>query len=338
MLCHYEVYSPPTKPVIGHPWLPERDIHSDTFKSRSPITSINLTAAMASLPKGLTSPPPSVPDTITSFPAPHVFLVTLNRPNALNAIPSTNHSLFDALWRWYDSEPTLRCAILTGTGRAFCAGADLKEWNGRNAAAAAAASGQQPAEQPGTSGRAKDRWNTSGFGGLSNRTGKKPIIAAVNGLCLGGGMEMAVNCDLVVAGEDAKFGLPEVKRGVVALAGALPRIQKTLGKQRAAEMALVGGMYSAQRMYEWGVVNKVVRQADVVKEAVSVAEEIAGNSPDSVIVSREGLKFGWEVGPEMGTELLERGMFGRMDAADNMREGVMSFVEKRKPVWRDSKL
>lgn len=292
---------------------------------------------MASLPKGLTSPPPSVPDVITSFPAPHVLLVTLNRPNALNAIPSTSHVLHDALWRWYDSQPSLRCAILTGTGRAFCAGADLKEWNGRNAAAAeAAAAGGN--EQPETSGRAKDRWAASGFGGLSNRTGKKPVIVAVNGLCLGGGMEMAVNCDLIVASEDAKFGLPEVKRGVVALAGALPRIQKTLGKQRAAEMALVGGMYTAQRMYDWGIVNKVVKQGDVVKEAVKIAEEIADNSPDSVIVSREGLKLGWEVGPEMGTELLERGMFGRIDAGDNMREGVMSFVEKRKPVWRDSKL
>lgn len=287
---------------------------------------------MPSLPKGLTSPPPSVPDVVTSFPAPHVLLVTLNRPNALNAIPSTNHILFDALWRWYDFQPTLRCAILTGTGRAFCAGADLKEWNGRNAAAA---SGE---EQPETSGRARDRWASSGFGGLSNRAGKKPVIAAVNGLCLGGGMEIAVNCDLVVAAEDAKFGLPEVKRGVVALAGALPRIQKTLGKQRAAEMALVGGMYSAQKMYEWGVVNRVVKQGEVVKAAVGIAEEIADNSPDSIIVSREGLKLGWEVGPEMGTELLERGMFGRIDAADNMREGVMSFVEKRKPVWRDSKL
>lgn len=291
---------------------------------------------MASLPKGLTSPPPPVPDVVTSFPAPHVLLVTINRPDSLNAIPSTNHVLYDDLWRWYDSQPTLRCAILTGTGRAFCAGADLKEWNGRNAAAAAAAGGNE--QQPETSGRAKDRWSSSGFGGLSNRAGKKPVIAAVNGLCLGGGMEIAVNCDLVVASENAKFGLPEVKRGVIALAGALPRIQKTLGKQRAAEMALVGGMYTAQKMYDWGMVNKVVKPGDVVKEAVSIAEEIASNSPDSVIVSREGLKLGWEVGPEMGTELVERGMYGRIDAGDNMREGVMSFVEKRKPVWRDSKL
>ncbi|KAJ0115585.1 hypothetical protein J7T55_010408 [Diaporthe amygdali] len=288
---------------------------------------------MSSLPKGLTSPPPSVPDVLISYPSQHVLLVTLNRPKALNAIPSTNHSLIDGIWRWYDSQPTLRCAILTGSGRAFCAGADLKEWNDRNAAA----SGEQTVE-PETAQKNRDRWASAGFGGLSNRAGKKPVIAAVNGLCLGGGMEMAVNCDLVVASEDAKFGLPEVKRGVIALAGALPRIQKTLGKQRAAEMALVGGMYTAAKMYEWGIVNKVVKQEDVVKEAVKFAEEIADNSPDSVVVSREGLKLGWEVGPEMGTELLEKGMFGRIDAGDNMIEGVMSFVEKRKPVWRDSKL
>lgn len=288
---------------------------------------------MSSLPKGLTSPPPSVPDVLISYPSQHVLLVTLNRPKALNAIPSTNHSLIDGIWRWYDSQPILRCAILTGSGRAFCAGADLKEWNDRNAAA----SGEQTVE-PETAQKNRDRWASAGFGGLSNRAGKKPVIAAVNGLCLGGGMEMAVNCDLVVASEDAKFGLPEVKRGVIALAGALPRIQKTLGKQRAAEMALVGGMYTAAKMYEWGIVNKVVKQEDVVKEAVKFAEEIADNSPDSVVVSREGLKLGWEVGPEMGTELLERGMFGRIDAGDNMIEGVVSFVEKRKPVWRDSKL
>ncbi|KAL1846418.1 hypothetical protein Daus18300_014261 [Diaporthe australafricana] len=291
---------------------------------------------MSSLPKDLTSRPPSVPNVVISFPSQHVLLVTLNRPKALNAIPSTSHSIFDGLWRWYDSQPSLRCAILTGSGRAFCAGADLKEWNDRNAAAGSEHE-QQPAE-PETAQKNKDRWASAGFGGLSNRAGKKPVIAAVNGLCLGGGMEMAVNCDLVVAGEDAKFGLPEVKRGVIALAGALPRIQKTLGKQRAAEMALVGGTYSAQRMYEWGIVNKVVKQDDVVKEAVKFAEEIANNSPDSVIVSREGLKLGWEVGPEMGTEVLERGMFGRIDAGDNMVEGVMSFVEKRKPVWSNSKL
>ncbi|KUI55039.1 putative enoyl-CoA hydratase, mitochondrial [Cytospora mali] len=288
---------------------------------------------MTSLPKGLTSPPPSIPDVITSFPSSHILQVTLNRPTSLNAIPTTSHILLDALWRWYDFQRTLRCAIITGTGRAFCAGADLKEWNVRNTAVT---SGDNPEAD---AARARDKWATGGFGGLSNRAGKKPVIAAVNGLCLGGGMEMAVNCDLVVAAEDAVFGLPEVKRGVIALAGALPRIQKTLGKQRAAEMALVGGTFDARKMYEWGIVNKVVSKEDVVKEAIAYAEQIAENSPDSVIVSREGLSLGWEgIGPEAAAEMVERGMYGRMDAGENMREGVMSFVEKRKPSWRDSKL
>lgn len=291
---------------------------------------------MSALPSRLTSPPPSIPDVLTSFPSPHILLVTLNRPTSLNAIPTANHALFDGLWRWYDSQPTLRCAILTGTGRAFCAGADLKEWNARNAAAGSSGDGAGAAD---AARAGRDKWAPAGFGGLSNRAGAKPVIAAVNGLCMGGGMEMAVNCDLVVASEDARFALPEVKRGVIALAGALPRIQKTLGKQRAAEMALVGGTFDARKMYEWGVVNKVVKKEDVVKEAIAYAEEIAGNSPDSVIVSREALRHGWEgIGPELATEMLDRGMFGRMDAGENMKEGILSFVEKRKPVWKDSKL
>lgn len=190
----------------------------------------------------------------------------------------------------------------------------------------------------------------SGFAGLSNRGGKKPVIAAVNGLCLGGGMEVALNCDVILAAEDARFGLPEVKRGVIALAGALPRLVRTVGKQRAAEMALLGRQYGAAEMERWGVVNKVVATTTttppaggettaVLEEALRWAGEVAENSPDSVIVSREGLKLGWEaLGVETATEMLERGMYGRMDKGDNMVEGVVAFVEKRKPAWRDSKL
>jgi enoyl-CoA hydratase/carnithine racemase len=276
------------------------------------------------LPKELTSPPPQVPNVLLSFPSPHVLLITLNRPTQLNAIPSTSHLPFANLYAWYDSEPHLRACILTGSGRAFCAGADLKEWDSRHA--------------NGESSNHSQKWTSSGFGGLSNRTGKKPVIAAVNGLCLGGGMEMAINCDLVVASEKAKFGLPEVKRGVIALAGALPRLIRTVGRQRAGEMALLGRMYDARQMREWGLVNAVVA-GDVVQEAVKVAEEMARNSPDAVIVSREGLRLGWEgVGPELGTEIVEKGIYGRIDGKENMAEGVRSFVEKREPVWRDSKL
>ncbi|KAH8885948.1 ClpP/crotonase [Thozetella sp. PMI_491] len=276
------------------------------------------------------TPPPAVPNVLISFPAPHVLLITLNRPKQLNAIPVAQHIALDVLYHWYDAEPSLRCAVLTGAGRAFCAGADLREWDQRNNTPGVAP--PTPAEH------ATHRWNTAGFGGLSNRTGKKPVIAAVNGLCLGGGMEMAINADLIVAAPSARFGLPEVTRGVIALAGALPRLQRTVGKQRAAEMALLGRTYDAATMERWGLVNFIV-EGDVVAEAVRLASEIASNSPDSVIVSREGLRYGWEpVGPVLGTEIIERGIYGSLDGGYNMKEGVKSFVEKRKPVWKDSKL
>jgi enoyl-CoA hydratase/carnithine racemase len=105
-------------------------------------------------------------------------------------------------------------------------------------------------------------------------------------------------------------------------------------------MALLGRIgYTAEQMREWGIVNFVVGEGKAVEEAVKLAEEIAGNSPDAVIASREGLRLGWEgIGPQMGTEVLERGMYGRIDKGENMKEGVRSFVEKRKPVWKDSKL
>ncbi|KAK3306766.1 ClpP/crotonase-like domain-containing protein [Chaetomium strumarium] len=276
------------------------------------------------------SPPPEVPNVLLSLPHPNVLLVTLNRPRALNAIPSFQHVAMASLWAWYDAQPQLRCAVLTGgaDARAFCAGADLREWDATHASS-----------NNGTS--SSKRWSQEGFGGLSNRTGKKPVIAAVNGLCFGGGMEMVINCDLVVAdGKRARFGLPEVKRGVVAVAGALPRLVRTVGRQRAAEMALLGRTgYTAEQMREWGIVNFVVAEGQAVAEAIKLAEEIAANSPDSVITSREGLRLGWEgIGPQMGTEVLERGMYGRIDGGENMKEGVKSFVERREPVWKDSKL
>jgi enoyl-CoA hydratase/carnithine racemase len=159
---------------------------------------------------------------------------------------------------------------------------------------------------------------------------------------------MIVNADLVVASEDALFALPEVKRGVIALAGALTRVVRTVGRQRGMEMALTGRTLSAAEAERWGLVNKVVgksggveevQEREVVKEAIRFAEMIAENSPDSVIVSREGIKLGWEgVGAEEGTRLLEENWYPRINAGENMREGVRAFVEKRKPRWVASKL
>lgn len=279
------------------------------------------------------SPPPSIPGVIVSSPAPHVLLVTLDRPKQLNALRREMHHLLDGLWSWYDAEPSLRCAVLTGKGRAFCAGADLKEWHEKN-------QGQADTEE---GIGAVQKWTENGFGGLSNRRGKKPIIAAVNGLCLGGGFEMTINCDLVLASENAKFGLPEVTKGVVAIAGALPRLIRTVGRSRATEMALLGRTYTARELKGWGVVNGVVAGPDadaaVVAEAIRWASELAGNSPDAVILTREGLLGGWDgEDPRASTTRVDKGLYRMMDGGDNMKEGVLSFVQRRKPEWKNSKL
>ncbi|CAM1503190.1 Fc.00g079660.m01.CDS01 [Cosmosporella sp. VM-42] len=274
-----------------------------------------------------TQPPPAIPCVILSSPSPHVLLVTLNRPEALNALTRKMHFELDKLWAWYEAEPSLRCAVLTGKGRAFCAGADLKEWHEKN-------SETGPSDE--LNGK---KWASNGFGGLSNRRGKKPIIAAVNGICLGGGFEIILNLDMVISSETAKFGLPEVTRGVVAIAGALPRLIRTVGRQRASEMALLGRMYTPQQLLDWGVVNKIVPHAEVVDEAVRWAAEVAGNSPDSVIVSRAGLLGGWDgEDPKASTKRVDEGVYRGLDGGENMKEGVLSFVERRKAVWTDSKL
>ncbi|KAJ6445014.1 enoyl-CoA hydratase [Purpureocillium lavendulum] len=334
--------------------------------------------ASASASHGFTHPPPAVPETLVTVPRAHVLLVTLNRPAHLNAVTRAQHAALHRLWTWFDAEPSLRCAVVTGgggQGRAFSAGADLKEWDGQNAR------GERSAETR------DEGWAQGGFGGLSNRRGKKPVVAAVNGLCLGGAMEMVLNADMVLAREGATFGLPEVKVGVVAVAGALPRLVRIVGRQRASEMALLGRTdYTAEEMRAWGIVNRVVSApssssssasssstssssagasksrgkaktqtssrskkakaeeeaaaaAATVEEALRWASALAANSPDAVMVSREGLLGGWEAeDPQASTQRVEAGVYRRIDGGDNMREGVRAFVEKRKPAWKDSKL
>ncbi|KAJ9302168.1 hypothetical protein DTO271G3_1034 [Paecilomyces variotii] len=281
------------------------------------------------------SPPPSTTYCIISFPRPDILLVTLNRPKSLNCINIAGHVELHDVWEWFDAEPSLKVAILTGKGRAFCAGADLKEWNLKTTTT--------------TSSTGKLTTPPSGFGGLSRRSGKKPIICCINGLCFGGGCEIIINSDLNIASSRAIFALPEVKRGVLAVAGGLPRLVRTVGRQRAMEMALTGRMVSAQEAEKWGLVNEVVPVGEgdsdevvsekVVKRAVDVAGGIAKNSPDSVIVTREGIKMGWEgVGAEDGSRLLIDCWEKRLYEGENMKEGVKAFVEKREPKWVDSKL
>lgn len=271
------------------------------------------------------TPPPPTPTFLKlSFPAPRVLLVRMDRPESLNAMSTTGQWEMHSLWLWLDDEPDLSVAVITGTGRAFSAGADLKEWSG------SMSDDVDPSKRMG---------NKPAFVPLSRRLGKKPIIAAVNGLAMGGGCEFVVNCDLVIASEHAVFGLPEVKRGVAPIGGALPRLIRTVGLQRATEFALMGEPISAQRAYEWGIVNKVVNQEQVVEEAVRYAAAIAANSPDSIICTRAGLRQGWETAAvERAVELVLDREWAELQKGENIKEGLKAFTEKRKPVWKGSRL
>ncbi|KAK2795228.1 putative secondary metabolism biosynthetic enzyme [Onygenales sp. PD_12] len=178
-----------------------------------------------------------------------------------------------------------------------------------------------------------------GLAGLPRRRGSKPIIAAVNGFCLGGGFEMVVNCDIIIASDEATFGLPEVQRGIAAVAGSLPRLVRIVGKQRAAEIALSGLMFPAAQLERWGLVNRVVEPSGLIETAVELASAIAKNSPDSLRVTMEGLHYGWEMASvEEGSSALVDRWYPRLMAGANFHEGVRAFVEKRKPEWRRSNL
>ena len=248
----------------------------------------------------------------------------MDRPKALNAMSTAAQWEMDSVWKWLDREPSLSIAIITGTGRAFSAGADLKEWNGSMAA---------DADPEKRMGKAPE------FTPLSRRKGKKPIIAAVNGLAMGGGCEFVVNCDIVLAAEEATFGLPEVKRGVAAIGGALPRLIRSIGLQRASEFALTGRTVTAQEMHEWGIVNQVVSLKDLLPAAISLASEIGTNSPDSIICTRAGLRQGWDTAAvEDAVDVTLSKEFEELQKGENILEGLQAFSEKREPRWKGSKL
>lgn len=266
-----------------------------------------------------------------------MMLVVFNRPRMLNAMTVAAQYELEALFAWYDGEPSLRCAIVTGAGRAFCAGMDLAEWNQINQRRREGKLEERPMNPP------------SGFGALSRRHGKKPVIAAVNGLAFGGGLEILSNLDMLVAARSAVFALSEVKIGVVPNAGSLPRLARTIGRPRATELALTGKPITAATAKEWGLVNALADDAadetvavldrPVVKAAMEYATAIINNSPDSVIIARAGILSGWEDGSaENASRLLRETWDSHLDNCDNHHEGVLAFVEKRAPKWVDSKL
>ncbi|KAH7923785.1 ClpP/crotonase [Leucogyrophana mollusca] len=270
--------------------------------------------------------PPSHSDELkVSFPQEHVMLLTLNRPRHLNAMTPQLTSDIATILNWFDDEPSLWVVIVTGEGRAFCAGADLKAWH-----------------QNQSSGRVNEQEGVAssvhGFASISRRhTSCKPMIAAVNGSAYGGGVEMILNCDIVVASEDAVFALPEVKRGVVAAQGVIPRIAKVAGHQLASEMLLLGNTITAvQARDRFRFVNLVVETAAVMPTALDVARQMTANSPDSVQSSKQGLILAQKHHFEDAVQTHALSLVSkRVYHGANIKEGLAAFSEKRKPKWRN---
>ncbi|GBE77527.1 putative enoyl-CoA hydratase, mitochondrial [Sparassis crispa] len=226
---------------------------------------------------------------------------------------------------WFENEPSLWAVIFTGEGRLFCAGADLHAWNQRQQAGSA----KNDAEDVVT--------DVHGFGSISRRsTCMKPMVAAVNGGAYGGGVEMILNCDIVIADEDAKLALPEVKRGVCAIQGGMPRLGRIAGHQLASEMLLLGKTVSAtEAATRFGFVNKVVPRSELLRTALAWAAAINENSPDSVQSTKRALLEGNRHGSVEDAVVahIRSKENVRLYDSYNMKEGLKAFSEKRKPMW-----
>jgi len=244
----------------------------------------------------------------------HVAILTINRPDARNAVNAAVTAGLSAALDDIEQDKDAWVVILTGAGnKAFCAGMDLKAF----------ASGEGGGIMA----------NKNGFAGIARRDFAKPIIAAVNGHALAGGFEVVLSCDLVVAVEQATFGIPEVKRGLIAAGGGLIRLPKRLPMAVALELALTGDPIDAQRAFELGLVNRVVAAESLMDEALALAERITTNAPLAVRRSKAVMYGAAQVPEQEGWRICEeatRIVFAGPDA----REGPIAFAEKRPPNWQ----
>ena len=241
-----------------------------------------------------------------------VMIITVNRPEAKNAMSKAASELIAAALDRLDADGNLRVGIVTGAGGTFCSGMDLK--------------GFLRGETPFVAGR--------GFGGLTQKSPDKPLIAAVDGYALAGGLELAIACDMIVANENAKFGIPEVKRGLAAAAGGLLRLPKKIPPHIAMELALTGDFIDANRAYELGLVNRITQGA-ALDAALELALTIAGNGPLAVKKSKQVMVQSAEWSEaEMWQK--QNDTLGNLFMTNDAREGAAAFAEKRKPNWTGS--
>ncbi len=240
-----------------------------------------------------------------------VAIITLDRPEARNAVDrETALGGADAIDR-LEADPDLRVAVITGAGGNFCAGMDLKAFLRG-----------EIVKFPGR-----------GFAAMTEAVLAKPFIAAVEGYALAGGFEIALACDLIIASEDAKFGLSEAKRGLVANAGGLVRLPRQLPIKIATELVLIGDMVPASVLAAHGLVNKVVPAGDALDAAIAMARKIAANGPLAIAASRRVIKesLDW---PSTDLFARQQEITGPVFASADAREGALAFAEKRAPVWR----
>ncbi len=239
--------------------------------------------------------------------------IQFNRPDVLNAINiKLMEELVDAL-ETFDKDDDVRAIILIGNEKAFAAGADIKEM------ASAGSIDMLIRDQ-------FARWDRI-------RKIKKPIIAAVSGFALGGGCELAMTCDIIIASETARFGQPEINIGVMPGAGGTQRLTRAVGKYKAMEMVLTGAMISADEALRWGLVNKVVPVEYCLREAESLARQIASKPPVAVRLAKEAVLKAFDTTIEGGLEF-ERKNFYLLFASEDQKEGMQAFTEKRQPQWK----
>ena len=240
-------------------------------------------------------------------------VVTLNRPHVLNALnQATMEALVQAL-ESMDRDEQVRCVVITGAGRAFAAGADVNEMAEATAAEMLA-------------GYRFQQWERI-------RRMTMPLVAAVNGIALGGGCELAMLCDMIVAAETAQFGQPEINLGIMPGAGGTQRLTRAIGKARAMEMVLTGRPISARQAEALGLVTKVVPAEAVLDEAVALAKEIASKPPVAVRLAKEAVLKAFDTSVEGGLDY-ERKAFYLLFATEDRTEGIQAFLEKRKPVFK----
>lgn len=241
-----------------------------------------------------------------------VTLVTLNRPQALNALNSQVLADLIAAFAAYEADASQRCLVLTGSEKAFAAGADIKEMSGQSFA---------------------DMYGSNFFAGYDRITAtRKPWIAAVAGYALGGGCELAMMADFIIAADSAKFGQPEIKLAVTPGMGGSQRLTRAVGKAKAMDMCLTGRMMDAVEAESAGLVARVVPAADLVAEAIKAAEAIAGMAPLAALAAKEMVNAAFETTLQQGVTFERRLFHGLFGTADQ-KEGMAAFVEKRPGNW-----